>query len=94
MGSGISRLFNGLILDVLFLLTFHIPEAEEGLFLHQTQASTGIMYTSISHIFLWWGSLVRHYASKTTTFHVFSNNYPKECIICESPLSYQCVCGV
>ena len=56
MGSRISKLFNGLILYVLSLLTFRIPVAEEGLFLHQTQASTGIMH--ISHIFLWGGLIV------------------------------------
>ena len=74
MRSRIFRLFNGLILYILFLLTFHIPVAEESLFLHQTQACTGIMY--VSHIFLWGDSLVRRYTSRTTIFHVFSNNYP------------------
>ena len=73
MGSRISRLFNGLMLYILFLLTFHIPVAEEGLFLHQTQVSTGIMY--ISHIFLWGGSLIMHSTWRTTIFYAFSNNY-------------------
>ena len=55
-------------------MTLHTPVAEEGLFLHQRQLSTGIMY--IFHIFLWRGSMIRHYTSRTTFFHVFSNFYP------------------
>ena len=74
MRSRISRLFNGLTLYVLFILTFHILVAEEVLFLRQTQASTSIMY--ISHIFIIGGSLIRHYTSRTTIFHAFSNIYP------------------
>ena len=74
MGSRISRLFNGLILYVLLLLTFHIPVAEEVLFLHEIQASTGILYLSL--IFLKGSSLIRHYTSRTTIFHTFSIKYP------------------
>ena len=69
MGSRISRLFNGLILYVLSFLTFHIPVAEEVLFLHEIQASTGILYLSL--IFLKGSSLIRHYTSRTNIFMYF-----------------------
>ena len=69
MGSKISRLFDGLIPYVQFVLTLHRPVTEESPSLHQTHTSTGVI--RCSHKFLWEGCLISNYTSGTTIFHTY-----------------------
>ena len=84
-----SRLFNALISYVLFLLTFPRPVEQTGLFLHQTQASTGLIYGN--HILSWGVSVKSITPAERLLFLYFLTVIQQHpYTTCEFPRSYQC----